>query len=93
MRFTCSRKRSQRGNQASREQTLAYVRAAVSLDSIDLEMVAVAEVVEEDGEAKIYAAGTVFDVVSLPRIFPHQRKQPPGGAGFSRPSSARRCYR
>jgi hypothetical protein len=49
-------------------------------------------VAEEDGEVGIYPGGTVFDVVSLPQILPRQRSSRPGGAGFSRPSAARRCY-
>jgi len=81
--------REAREYQAGREQNLAYVRAAVSPDSIDREMVTVAE---EDGEVGIYPGGTVFDVVSLPQILPRQRSSRPGGAGFSRPSAARRCY-
>lgn len=54
------------GYRAGRERTLGYLRATVSADSIDLEMVAVAEFPEGDGEVTMYPAGTVIDAVRLP---------------------------
>ncbi len=53
------------GYQAGNERILGYVRATVSPGSIDAEMVAVAEITEEDG-VTIYPAGTVIDSVRLP---------------------------
>nr|WP_303715723.1 metallophosphoesterase family protein [Methanoculleus marisnigri] len=55
------------GYQAGRGQTLGYVRATISADAIDLEMVAVAEVPEGDGGVvTMYPAGTVIDALRLP---------------------------
>lgn len=53
------------GHQAGREQTLGYLRATVSPESIVMEMVPVAEITE-DGEVTMYPAGTVIDTVRLP---------------------------
>ncbi|MCM2467021.1 hypothetical protein DIC75_12025 [Methanoculleus sp. CWC-02] len=53
------------GYLAGHRQTLGYVRVIVSPESIDLEMVAVAEVTE-DGEVTMCPAGTVIDAVRLP---------------------------
>ncbi len=53
------------GYQAGHERVLGYIRVTVSPESIDAEMVAVAEITEEGG-VTIYPAGTVIDSVRLP---------------------------
>jgi predicted phosphodiesterase len=63
------------GHQAGREQTLGYVRAAVSPDAIDLETVAVAEFAE-DGRVTMYSPGTVIDTVRLPADAAPQESAP-----------------
>ncbi len=53
------------GHQAGRERVLGYIKATVSPGSIDVEMVAVAEVTEE-GEVVMCPEGTIIDTVRLP---------------------------
>ncbi|NLA31289.1 MAG: metallophosphoesterase family protein [Methanomicrobiales archaeon] len=53
------------GYQAGHERTLGYVRATVCPGSIDVEMVAVAEITEE-GEVTVCPPGTIIDTVRLP---------------------------
>ena len=53
------------GHQAGRGETLGYVRATVSPESIVMEMVTVAEVSEE-GEVTIFPRGAVIDTLRLP---------------------------
>jgi len=63
------------GHQAGREQTLGYIRAVVSPDAIDLEMMAVAEVAK-DGRVTTYPPGTVIDTVRLPADAAPQESAP-----------------
>ncbi len=67
------------GYQAGRGQTLGYVRATVSPESIDLGMVAVAEVPEtDDKEVTMFPAGTVIDAAHLPADAAPPEKAPGG---------------
>lgn len=53
------------GHKTSCERVLGYVRANVSPNSIDVEMVAVARVTDEGG-VMMYPVGTIVDTVHLP---------------------------